>query len=119
MSCDAGDGGESEVGNAGSPILVDQDIRLHRWLGFECEDIHLDNNETYSFQISVDHTEIVHVLQAIRNAGQLDGASVGLLRDQVATYKLGAVCVLTLFNELVDVSVFHPLRNQSKSMLVQ
>jgi len=31
-------------------------------------------NETYSFQISVDHVEVMHVLQAFPNAGQLNGS---------------------------------------------
>jgi len=29
VSCDTGDGRETEVGNAGLPVLVDQDVRLH------------------------------------------------------------------------------------------
>jgi len=37
------------------------------------ETFHL-RNETYTFQISVDHAEVVHVLQAIRDTGQLNGA---------------------------------------------
>ena len=36
-----------------------------------------------------------------------------------ATYELGAVNVPIPLDESVDVSVFHPLRNQSKSVLAQ
>ena len=39
MSCDTGDGRETEVGDAGPPLLVDQDVRLCRWLGCKCGDI--------------------------------------------------------------------------------
>ena len=30
MGCDASDGGKTEVGEAGSPVLIDQDVRLRR-----------------------------------------------------------------------------------------
>jgi len=30
MSCDTGDSYEAEVGDAGSPVLVDEDVRLRR-----------------------------------------------------------------------------------------
>jgi len=60
--------------------------------------------------------EFMHILQATRNASQLDGSSVRLLRDQVTTYKFGAVYLLLLLDELVDVSVVHPLGNKSKSV---
>ena len=42
-----------------------------------------------------------------------------VLRDQVTTYKLDAVYVLIRLNKLVDVPVFHPLRNQSKPVFIQ
>ena len=74
MSCDASDGGESKVGDAGLPVLVDQNVRLRKWFGYKCGGILFGNKETYSFQISVDHAEVVHVLHAIRNAGQLNGS---------------------------------------------
>jgi len=61
----------------------------------------------------------MHVLQAIRDTGQLNGTSVGLLRDQATTYELAAVYVPIPFNELVDVAIIHPLRNQSKPVFVQ
>ena len=34
----------------------------------------------YPFQISMNYAEVVHILQAVRNASQLDNASVSLLR---------------------------------------
>ena len=82
MSRDARDGRESEVGDAGSPLLVDQNVRLCRRLGCECGDIPLGRQETYSFQISMDDEEVVHVLQAVRNAGQLNDTSVRLLQTK-------------------------------------
>jgi len=76
-------------------------------------------NETHSFQISVYHVEVVHVLQATRNVSQLNSRlSVMLLRGWVTTYKLGAVYILIPLDELVDVSVLHPLGNESKSLFV-
>ena len=119
MSCDAGDGRETEVSDAGPPLLIDQDVRLHRWLGCKWGEISFERQETYSFQVSMDHAEIMHVFQAICNAGQLNGTSVELLRDQATTYELAAVYVLIPFNELVDVAIFHPLRNQSKPVFIQ
>ena len=66
----------------------------------------------------MDHAEVVHVLQPIRNAGQLDGTSVRLLQGQATTYKFSTVHMAIPLNEFIDVSVFHPLRNQSKPVFV-
>jgi len=66
-------------------------------------------SETHSFQVSVDHAEVVHVFQPIRNADQLNSTSVTLLRGQVTTYKFSAVHVAIPLNEFVDVSILHPL----------
>ena len=65
----------------------------------------------YPFQISMDDAEVMHILQAVRDPSQLGGASVSLLQDRVTTYKLGAVYMPIPLDELVDVSVFHPLGN--------
>ena len=70
--------------------------------------------KTHSFQISVDYAEVVHILQAIRNASQLSGTSVWILQGQVTTHKFSTVHMAIPHNELVDVSVLHPLGNQSK-----
>ena len=61
----------------------------------------------------------MHILQATRNASQLNGSSVGLTRDQTTTYKLGAVYIPVPLDELVDVSALHPLGNESKSVFIQ
>ena len=81
------------------------------------EGFHL-KNKPYSFQISVDYAEVMHVLQAIRNASQLNKTSAWLLRSQVTTHKLSTVHVPVPLDKFVDVSVFHPLRNESKSVFV-
>ena len=120
MGSGTSDGRETEIGDAGSPVPVDQDVRLRRWLVYKCGYVPFGREETYSFQISVGHPEVMHVLQAIRNAGQLNGRpSVRLQRDQVTTYELVAVCVPILLDEFIDVSIFHPLGNQSKPVFVQ
>jgi hypothetical protein len=67
----------------------------------------------------VNYTKVVHIFQAIRNTNQLNGTSARLLRGRVETYKLSAVYVPIPFNELVDVSILHPLRNQSEPVFVQ
>jgi len=67
----------------------------------------------------VDHAEVMHVLQAVRDAGQLNGTSVGLPRDQVTTYELAAIYMLVPLDEVIDVSIFHPLGNESKPVLIQ
>jgi len=63
--------------------------------------------------------EVMHILQATRNTSQLNGSSVGLMRDQMTTYKLGAVYILVPLDELIDVSVLHPLGNESKSVFIR
>jgi len=61
----------------------------------------------------------MHVLQAICNAGQLNGRpSVMLLQDQGTTYKLDAVYMLVPLNKLVDVPVLHPLGNESEPVFI-
>ena len=66
----------------------------------------------------MNYTEVMHILQAIRNTSQLNGTLGRLPRDQVVMYELSAVCMWIFPDELVDVSVFHPLRNQRKPVLV-
>ena len=58
----------------------------------------------------------MHILQPTCNARQLDGSSVRLLRDQVTTYNVDTVYLWVPLDELVDVSVVHPLGNKSKSI---
>ena len=74
------------------------------------EDIQFEK-KTYPLQISVDDAEVMHILQAICNVNQLNNASAWILRGQVTTYKLSAICVPIPLNEPTDVSVFHPLGN--------
>jgi len=119
VSCDASDGRQTEVCDAGSPVLVNKYVCLRRCSGCKCRNISFGGNETHPFQISVYHAEVVHVLQPVCNAGQLNGRpSVMVLRDQVTAYKLGAVYMLIPLNKLVDVTVFHPLGNQSKPVFI-
>jgi hypothetical protein len=69
----------------------------------------------YPFQICVNHTEAVHVHQAIRNVNQLNTTSARFCgEDRGATNKLSAVCAWVLLDELVDVPVFHPLGDHRK-----
>jgi len=42
-----------------------------------------------------------------------------LLQGWATTYKLGAVYTLIPLNELVDVSVLHPLGHESEALFVQ
>jgi len=119
VSYDASDGRQIEVGEAGSSVLVDQYVCLCRYSGCKYEDISFGGSETHPFQISVYHAEVMHVLQPVCNAGQLNGKSVMVPRDQVITYKLGAVDVLVPLDKLVDISVFHPLGNQGEPVFIQ
>ena len=61
--------------------------------------------------------EVVHILQATRNPSQLIDTSVKLVRSQTTTYKLNTLHIPISLDELVDVSVFHPIGNQSKPVL--
>jgi len=56
----------------------------------------------------------MHILQAVRNVNQLNSALVRLSWGQEITHKLSAVDLLIPLDEVVDVSIFHPLRNQSE-----
>ena len=119
MSCDASDRRQTEVGDACSPVLVDQYVCLRRCSGRQYEDIQFGRSKTHSFQISMYHEKVVHVLYATCNAGQLNNQpSVLLLRDQVTTYKLDAIYVLVPLNKLVDVPVLHPLGNESEPVFI-
>jgi len=62
----------------------------------------------------MDHAEIMHILQTTRNTGQLNSTSARPPQGTVTTHELNTVHVPVPFNKLVDVSVVHPLRNQSK-----
>ena len=113
MSCNTGDGRETEVGNAGPPVVINQDVRLRRCWGCELGAISFEK-DLYPFQISVGYAEVVHVIQTVRNVDQLNSTSVRYLRGGDLTYKFSAVCVLIPCDELVNVSVLHPLRNHRK-----
>jgi hypothetical protein len=78
MSRDAGDGRKAEVGETSSPIPVDKDICLRRWVKCKCGDIPFGKN-SYPFQISVNHPEAMHVRQPVCNVDQLNSTSVRLL----------------------------------------
>jgi len=60
----------------------------------------------------------MHILQTTRDASQLNGSLVRLLRNRVTAYKLNAVYILVPLDEVIDVSVPHPLGNESKSVFV-
>ena len=74
---------------------------------------------SYPFQISMNYAEVVHVLQAVRNASQLKGTSVRLPRGQGRTHKFGTVHTPVSLDELIDIPVFHPLGNKSETVFVQ
>ena len=76
MSRDVSDGRQTEIGDAGSPVLVDQNVRLRRWLRCKCGDISFGKQERHSFQIPVDYadSEVMRVLQTIGKTGQLNGS---------------------------------------------
>ena len=69
----------------------------------------------YSFQVSVDHAEAMHVLQTTSNVNQLNRTSVRVCGGRGVTHKLGAVGIFVLPNELDDVPMFHPLGDHCKS----
>jgi len=75
---------------------------------------HLFKGDLYPFQISVDYTEVVHILQAICNVNQLNITSVRLLWYQVMAYEFNAVNIPIPLDKLVDIPIIHPLGNQSE-----
>jgi hypothetical protein len=71
---------------------------------------------SYPFQISMNHAEAMHVRQAVRNINQLNRTSARLCSgDCGVTHKLSAVHMIVLLDKLVDVTMFHPLRDHRKS----
>ena len=67
MGRDAGDSCEAEVCDAGSPVLVDQDVRLRVRARYKYGGISFEE-KLYPFQISVDNAKAMHILQSLRNA---------------------------------------------------
>ena len=85
-----------------------------------CVQTPIIKESVYPLQIPVNHPEVVHILQAIRNIHQLADESVKhLLGSNTDTYKRSPVCVRIHPNELVDVSMVHPLGNHRKDVLVE
>ena len=75
---------------------------------------------SYPFQIRVNYAEVMHILQPVCNVDQLNGSSVGRIQwGQVTTYKIGAIHFLIPLDEVIDVSVFHPLGNHREPVLVK
>ena len=78
MSRNTGDGRKTEIGEAGSPVLVDQDVRLFmlvtgvRFFVWR---------NTYPLEVSVNYTEAMHIHQAIRDVNQLNSTSVRRSRE--------------------------------------
>ena len=66
----------------------------------------------------MDNTKFMHMLQAIRDTSQLGRILVRLLWGHATTYKLSAVYMPVPLDELVDVSVFHPLGNHCKPVFI-
>ena len=64
----------------------------------------------------MDNLEVVHVLQPVRNPSQLENTSVSLPQDRVTTHQLSAVHVSIPLDELIYVSVLHPLRDHREPM---
>ena len=113
MGCNASDGRETKVGDASSTGPVDQYIRLHGLTECKYRDT-LSERKSYPFQISVDNAKIVHMPQAIRDVDQLNGTLAGLPRCYATAYELSTVHVPLPLDKIIDVSIFHPLRNHRK-----
>jgi len=107
------DGRETEVSDASSPGLVDQYVRLRRLTGCKYRDIRFERR-SYPFQISMDNTEIVHILQAICDVDQLNGTSARLPGGQATAYKFSAAYMPLPLDKFIDVPIFHPLGNHRK-----
>jgi len=79
------------------------------------EAFHLRNICLYPLQISVDHAEVVHILQAICDINQLNSTLVRALWGRVIAYELNAVNMPIPLDKLVDISVVHPLGDQKRT----
>jgi hypothetical protein len=64
----------------------------------------------------MNHAEAMHVPQATCNVNQLNRTSAKLCsRDRGVTHKLSPVYMTVLLDKLVDVPMFHPLRDHRES----
>jgi len=89
-------------------------INMFAWVGErQYRDLSFEKR-VYPLQISVDHAKVVHILQAFCNVNQLNIKLIRLLWDQAITYKFSTVHTPVSLDELVDVSIFHPLGDQSE-----
>ena len=74
----------------------------------------------YPLQIPVNHPEAMHILQAIRNICQLpDGLVRHLPEPNTNTYKRSSVCIRIFPDELIGVSIVHPLGNHRKVVFAE
>lgn len=73
--------------------------------------------DLYPLQISMDHAEVMHILQTVRNVNQLNTTSARVIRGQVVTCKLNAVNMLIPLDKVIDIPIFHPFGNQSEPMI--
>jgi hypothetical protein len=95
---------------------------LIRMLALQKSENHADirfEGSGYSFKIPMNDPEVVHILQTICHVCQLRSGSVEkLARIEYigGTHKSSAVCIIIFPNELVDVSIVHPLGNHRKSV---
>ena len=70
---------------------------------------------TDSLQIPVDEAEAMKILQPVRGIHQLRKTVIPVSVDMgVVTHELDSIHFSTVPDELVDVTIIHPLRHQRK-----
>ena len=75
---------------------------------------------SYPFQISVYHVRAMHVLQAVRNIGQLNGSVAPVSkRGSPATHELDTINPSMPLHKLVYIAVIHPLGHHCKPLRFQ
>ena len=73
------------------------------------------NGLTDTLQIPVDEVEAMKILQPVRNIHQLRRTVIpGSVEMNVVTHELDSIHLSVVLDELVDVTIIHPLRHQRK-----
>jgi len=116
--CHVDNGRESKIREAGAMVIFDQDISLFARVSGQSGRIW--TKSTDPLQVSVDEVEVMKVLQPMGDIYQLwEPVSCRSTRESMVTHELDPVYFWVLLDEVVDVTVTHPFRNQRKLIWFQ
>ena len=107
---------QPKVSEASMVCFIDQYVQLEG--SCQVSRMILAIEDTHPFDIAMDHTLSMKVYQSLSGVHQLEDLRLSQSRRKQSrkrgTYKSDPVCIWMCFNELVDISVCHPLRYHGK-----